>query len=198
VQSNVLEKTYSDGDRFVNVLKREAILKAQEIGSIKIFATYSYDSYSNDETTDNACFETVDFLLLRLGRGPPPRVVGFLRMFTYINDITTCDEETYMGMEINTFDISSFGPGHFCASNRYRYIRFMRSNLFGRNLFVHYLRVRSSLRANSRVFSISILACLAFALCLAARAIMLQPSSRHALQIGRTTDYGPMYGGFER
>ena len=93
MQSNVLETTYSDGDRFVNVKKREAILKAQELGSIKIIATYSDGSYSNDEATNNACFHTIDFLLLRLGRGSPPRAFGFLRMCTFVNDIiTTCDE----------------------------------------------------------------------------------------------------------
>jgi hypothetical protein len=41
MQCNVLETTYSNGDCFVNVKKREAIFKAQEIGSIKIIATYS-------------------------------------------------------------------------------------------------------------------------------------------------------------
>jgi len=73
---------------FVNVKKWEAILKAQEIGSIKICVTYSDGPYSNDEAKNNACFPTVDFLLLRLGRGSPPRAFGFLRVCTYINDIS--------------------------------------------------------------------------------------------------------------
>ena len=67
-----------------------------------------------------------------------------------------------------------------------------REATFSTAICVNICVVATSARANSRAFSICKLACLALAFCLAARTIMLCPSSRHALQIGRTVEYGPM------